>query len=143
MNERRSQTRRRRRSLQRGGVELDRTGREHDVADVARERAAEVFAVEQPLDLALRAFVDVGAVVVDEADLDAVGSPDASRTLMPPCARWLRTWKRVSGTVASSRSITCTPLRLSPAMIARFSARAERLVSRLVQTTEPFFSAVP
>ena len=28
-------------------------------------------------------------------------------------------------------------------MIARFSARAERLVSRLVQTTEPFFSAVP
>ena len=62
---------------------------------------------------------------------------------MPPCACWVRTWNRVSGTVDSSRSITCTPLRLRPAISARLSARAERLVSRLVQTTAPFLSAVP
>ena len=62
---------------------------------------------------------------------------------MPPWARSLRTWKRVTGTVESSRSMTCTPLRFRPAMIARFSARATRLVSRLVHTTEPFLSAVP
>src|SRR5436853_537171 len=71
------------------------------------------------------------------------GSSGARRTEIPPCARSLRTWKRVTGTVDSSRSITCTPLRLRPAMIARLSARAIRLVSRLTHTTEPFLSAVP
>jgi hypothetical protein len=49
----------------------------------------------------------------------------------------------VTGTVDSSRSMTWTPLRFKPAMIARLSARATRLVSRLVHTTEPFLSAVP
>ena len=71
------------------------------------------------------------------------GSSGASRTEIPPWARSLRTWKRVTGTVDSSRSITCTPLRFNPAMIARLRARATRLVSRLVHTTEPFFSTVP
>ena len=61
----------------------------------------------------------------------------------PSVAASLRTWKRVSGTVWSSRSMTCTPLRFRPAMNARLSARAVRLVSRLVQTTAPFLSAVP
>ena len=60
-------------ALERGRVELERAGREHDVADVAGERAPEVLAVEQPLDLALRRLVDVAPVVVEEADLDAVG----------------------------------------------------------------------
>ena len=62
---------------------------------------------------------------------------------MPPCARSVRTWKRVSGTVASSRSITWIPERFNPAMIARLSARAVRLVSRLVVTTEPLGNDVP
>ena len=61
---------------------------------------------------------------------------------MPPCDRLLRTWKRVSGTVASSMSSTLTPERLMPAIIARFSARAMRLVSRLVVMIEPFGTAV-
>ena len=61
---------------------------------------------------------------------------------MPPCDRLLRTWKRVSGTVASSMSSTLTPERLMPAMIARLSARAMRLVSRLVVMIEPFGSEV-
>ena len=60
-------------ALQRRGVELERPGREHDVADVARERPAVVLAVEQPLDLALGRLVDVAAVAVEEADLDRVG----------------------------------------------------------------------
>ena len=42
------------------------------------------------------------------------GSLGARRTVIPPCARSLRTWNRVDGTVASSRSMTCTPLRLRP-----------------------------
>ena len=71
------------------------------------------------------------------------GSPGASRTVMPPCDWPLRTWKRVSGTVASSTSSTLAPARLSPPMIARLSARAIRLVSRLVVTVEPFGNAVP
>ena len=62
---------------------------------------------------------------------------------MPPWDSPLRTWNRVNGTVASSTSSTLTPARLSPPITARFSARATRLVSRLVVTTEPFFSAVP
>ena len=70
------------------------------------------------------------------------GSPGASRTVMPPCDRLLRTWKRVSGTVASSMSSTLTPDRLMPAISARFSARAMRLVSRLVVMVEPFGTAV-
>src|SRR5438093_835045 len=53
------------------------------------------------------------------------GSPGASRTVMPPCDWPLRTWKRVSGTVASSTSSTLAPARLSPPMIARLSARAD------------------
>ena len=57
---------------------------------------------------------------------------------MPPCERLLRTWKRVSGTVASSMSSTLTPERLMPAMSARLSARAMRLVSRLVVMVAPF-----
>ena len=56
-----------------GGVELERARREHDVADVAAERAAVVLAVEQALDLALHAGVDVAPVVVEEADLHGVG----------------------------------------------------------------------
>ena len=52
---------------------------------------------------------------------------------MPPCDGSLRTWKRVSGTVASSMSSTLTPERLSPPISARLSARATRLVSRLVR----------
>ena len=71
------------------------------------------------------------------------GSPAARLTVIPPCARSVRTWKRVSGAVASSRSITLMPARFKPAMIARFNARAVRLVSRLVVTTEPFGSDVP
>ena len=57
---------------------------------------------------------------------------------MPPCERLLRTWKRVSGTVASSMSSTLTPDRLMPAMSARLSARAMRLVSRLAVIVAPF-----
>ena len=73
----------------------------------------------------------------------ASGSPGASRTVIPPRALPLRTWKRVRGTVASSTSSTFTPARLTPPMTARFSARATRLVSRLVVTVAPFLSAVP
>ena len=62
---------------------------------------------------------------------------------MPPCERLLRTWNRVSGTVASSMSSTFTPERLRPPMSARLSARAMRLVSRLVVMVEPFGSDVP
>ena len=60
-------------ALERGGVELERAGREDDVAHLAAERASVVLAVEQPLDLALRAGIDVAAVGVEEADLDRVG----------------------------------------------------------------------
>ncbi len=44
---------------------------------------------------------------------------------------------RVTGTLATSRSITFTPAALSPAIIARFSMRAERLESREVTTVSP------
>ena len=71
------------------------------------------------------------------------GSFGDSRTEMPPSVIEFRTWNRVSGTVASSTSSTLTPERLSPPMIERLSARAMRLVSRLVVTTAPFFSDVP
>ena len=71
------------------------------------------------------------------------GSSGLSRTVTPPWARSDRTWKRVRGTGASSRSSTWTPDRLRPAMMARFSVRPTREVSRLQQTVEPFFRLVP
>ncbi len=52
-------------------------------------------------------------------------------------------WKRVTGMDATSRSDTLTPAELSPAIIARFSMRADRLESRLVTTVASFFSVVP
>ena len=70
-------------------------------------------------------------VVVEEADLDRLGvvgheaHGDARRR-----SSGGRTWKRVTGTVATSRSSTLTPAALSPAIIARFSMRADRLESR-------------
>ena len=61
---------------------------------------------------------------------------------MPPCARSERTWNRVTGTGATSRSSTLTPAALRPAMTARLSARAARLESRDVVTVLPFFRVV-
>ena len=52
------------------------------------------------------------------------GSP-SRRTVMPPCDVPLRTWKRVSGTVASSRSSTLMPERLRPLINPRLRAHAE------------------
>ncbi len=71
------------------------------------------------------------------------GSLGSSRTVTPPCAWVARTWNRVTGTVASSRSETSTPAALSPTMTARLSARPARLESREVVTTAPFFRVVP
>ena len=71
------------------------------------------------------------------------GSSGLSRTVTPPWARSDRTWKRVRGTGASSRSSTWRPDRLRPAMIARLSVRPTRDVSRLQQTTDPFLRLVP
>ena len=48
------------------------------------------------------------------------------------------TWKRVTGTVAASRSSTLIPAALQPTMTARLSTRAARLVSREVVTVDPF-----
>ena len=58
------------------------------------------------------------------------GSSGASRTVIPPRLAEVRTWWRVTGTVATSRSSTLTPAALQPTMTARFSTRAARLVSR-------------
>ncbi len=66
------------------------------------------------------------------------GSSGASRTVMPA---WLEdevTWKRVTGTVAASRSSTLMPAALQPTMMARLRTRAARLVSRDVVTVAPF-----
>ena len=71
------------------------------------------------------------------------GSSGLRRTVTPPWARSERTWKRVRGTGASSRSSVWTPDRLRPAITARLRVRATRDVSRLQQTTEPFFKLVP
>ena len=57
-----------------------------------------------------------------------------------PCDR--RTWKRVTGTGAISRSVTSTPPAFSPAITARLRARAARLESRDVVTVDPFFMVV-
>ena len=59
---------------------------------------------------------------------------------MPPS---LRTPKRVTGTVATSRSATSTPAALRPTIRARLSTRAARLVSRDATTVDPFFMVVP
>src|SRR5205085_5638658 len=75
---------------ERGRVELERAGREDDVADVAGERPAELLAGEQPLDLALAELGDVAAVAVEEPDLDPLGVArgqahrDAARVLRVP-----------------------------------------------------------
>ena len=50
---------------------------------------------------------------------------------------------RVTGTDATSRSSTFTPAALSPAIIARFSIRADRLESREVTTVASFLRVVP
>ena len=47
------------------------------------------------------------------------------RTVTPPWARSERTWNRVRGTGASSRSSTWTPDRLRPDITARLSVRAD------------------
>ena len=50
---------------------------------------------------------------------------------------------RLTGMLATSRSITFTPAELSPAIIARLSMRAERLESHGVTTVSPLRSVVP
>ena len=62
---------------------------------------------------------------------------------MPPVAMGRRMMNRVTGTVATSRSCTSTPAALRPAIMARFSMRAERLESREVTTVVPFLSVEP
>jgi hypothetical protein len=62
---------------------------------------------------------------------------------MPPCDWCERTWNRVVGTGATSRSSTLMPAALSPACTARLSIRADRLESREVVTVLPFFSVDP
>ncbi len=47
-------------------------------------------------------------------------------------------WCRVTGTVATSRSVTFTPTELHPTMSARLMTRAALLVSREVVITDPF-----
>ena len=121
---------------------LEGPGREADLADLAGQGPPEVLPVEQPLDLALAALGDVEAVaveephdhrlrvVLDEADRDA------------PTALGWRARKRVTGTDATSRSSTLTPAALMPAIIARFSMRADRDESRDVMTVDSFLSVV-
>ena len=62
------------------------------------------------------------------------GSSGTRRTVNPPWARMERTWKRVTGTVAASRSLTLTPAALRPTINARLRARAARLESREATT---------
>ena len=71
------------------------------------------------------------------------GSSAASRTDTPPEPPSMRIPKRVTGTVATSRSATSTPVALRPTIIARLRTRAARLVSRDATTVEPFFIVVP
>ena len=103
------------------------------------ERPAELLAVVEALDLALRRLGDVDAVLVEEADhhrLRVVRR--TSRTVMPARLARRGTWNRVTGTVATSRSSTFTPAALQPTMTARFSTRAARLVSREAVMVAPF-----
>ena len=84
--------------LERGRVELDRSGREHDVADVARERAAVVLAVTAAarcLRCVPSSMSRPSASKKRSSTLSA--SSGASRTVIPPRDSPLRTWKRVSG----------------------------------------------
>ena len=66
------------------------------------------------------------------------GSSGLRRTVRPARLPRMRTWCRVTGTVASSRSLTLTPTELHPTMRARLSTRATRLVSREAVMNEPF-----
>ncbi len=66
------------------------------------------------------------------------GSSGLRRTVRPARLPRRRTWWRVTGTVASSRSVTLTPTELHPTMRARLSTRATRLVSREAVMYEPF-----
>ena len=62
--------------------------------------------------------------------------------MIPPWPWARRTWNRVTGTGAISRSITFTPAAFRPAITARLRARAARLESREVVTVDPFFIVV-
>ena len=66
------------------------------------------------------------------------GSSGVRRTVRPPWVPLVRMWCRVTGMVATSRSVTLTPTALHPTMSARLRTRAARLVSREVVMTEPF-----
>ena len=70
------------------------------------------------------------------------GSSGLSRSVMPAETSAERQWNRVSGTLATSRSITLMPPAFSPAIIARFNMRAARLESRETTTVASFFSDV-
>ena len=69
-------------------------------------------------------------------------SCEASRTVTPPIEEAERTWWRVTGTVAASRSSTFTPAALQPTITALLSTRAALDVSREAVMVEPF-SRVP
>ena len=58
------------------------------------------------------------------------------RMVSPPTGLPVLMWNRVTGTVATSRSMTLIPPALSPDMIARLSMRADRDESRDVTTVE-------
>src|SRR5712672_2709111 len=70
------------------------------------------------------------------------GSSAVNRTEMPPWLGEVRTWNRVTGRVATSRSSTRRPAALRPTMIARFNIRAAREESREVVTVDPFGKVV-
>ena len=125
------------------GVEVGDARRVDDVARLGGQAAAEVLAVEEPLDLALGQLSEMsmpsGSKKRRTTDW---GSSWARRTVTPPALCSLRTPNRVTGTVATSRSSTLTPAALKPTISARLSTRAARLVSREAATVAPF-SACP
>ena len=131
-------------ALEGDGVVLERPGREVDVADLLGQHPAVVLPLEQALDLALGVLGDVGARGCRRSARPrsrgrrGAAAPTGRRT-----PRGDRTRKRVTGIEATSRSSTLTPAALRPAIIARFSIRADRLESREVTTVVPLRRLVP
>jgi hypothetical protein len=108
----------------------------------AGEHAAEVLALEEPLDLALGVLGDVEAVAVEEPDHDRLGVvvDEADRDTAEMAGRPGEEAGDRHGRDLEVEHVDAAALR--PAIIARLSMRAARLESRDVTTVVPFFSVV-
>ena len=110
---------------------------------LGERRAAELLAAEVLLDLLLKAEVIWLPGHSKTRTWITSGSALERPTWTPACRPWVLSTCRVTAAGEMRRSATCTPVDVSPAMIARWIIRHASGEARLATTRSPRLRAVP